>query len=148
MLYIIFLSRKLLFIFIIASKLNCVCSRNFFCHNWNFCSIFSCLRREFHLVLYPSTSPFTKSHASKHNNGTSDPVDLSFIYDGIVEGIFFINYFFWGGGWSLLLLFCCLFFFFEKFFLHTSNKKSMKTFVEEEAHIPFNWRVISVCLKK
>uniref|UniRef100_K1PEX8 Disintegrin and metalloproteinase domain-containing protein 10 n=1 Tax=Magallana gigas TaxID=29159 RepID=K1PEX8_MAGGI len=44
------------------------------------------LRREFHLVLYPSTSLFTMSHAFKHNNGTSDPVDLSFIYDGTVEG--------------------------------------------------------------
>lgn len=129
MVYIIFLSRKLLFIFIIASKLNCVCSRNFFCHNLNFCSIFSCLRREFHLVLYPSPSPFTKSHASKHNNGTSDPVDLSLIYDGIVEGIFFYLLFFWGeggGGWSLLLLFCCLLFFWKYFFCIHQIKNQWK----------------------
>lgn len=102
--------------FIIASKLNCVCSRNFFCHNWNFCSIFSCLRREFHLVLYPSTSPFTKSHASKHNNGTSDPVDLSFIYDGIVEGIFFYLLFFLGGGGDHCYFYFVVYFFFRNIF--------------------------------
>lgn len=51
------------------------------------------IRRDFHLVLFPSTSLFTKNHTSKHNNGTSDPVDLSFIYDGTVEGILLINHY-------------------------------------------------------
>lgn len=43
-------------------------------------------RRDFHLVLSLSTSLFTKSFTQTHNNETSDPVDLSFIYDGTVKG--------------------------------------------------------------
>lgn len=42
--------------------------------------------RDFHLRLTPSTSLFTKSFTSTHNNGTLDPVDISFIYDGTVVG--------------------------------------------------------------
>lgn len=47
---------------------------------------FYALNRDFHLILSPSASLFTKSYTQTHNNGTSDPVDLSFIYDGTVKG--------------------------------------------------------------
>ncbi|XP_022311746.2 disintegrin and metalloproteinase domain-containing protein 10-like isoform X1 [Crassostrea virginica] len=36
--------------------------------------------REFHLDLKPSTSSFTESYRSTHNNGTEDPVDLAILY--------------------------------------------------------------------
>lgn len=47
---------------------------------------FKAHNRDFHLRLTPSTSLFTKSFTSTHNNGTLDPVDISFIYDGTVVG--------------------------------------------------------------
>lgn len=47
---------------------------------------FQAHNRDFHLRLTPSTSLFTKSFTSTHNNGTLDPVDISFIYDGSVVG--------------------------------------------------------------
>ncbi|XP_022312619.1 disintegrin and metalloproteinase domain-containing protein 10-like isoform X3 [Crassostrea virginica] len=42
--------------------------------------------REFHLDLKPSTSSFTESYRSTHNNGTEDPADLAILYEGSVRG--------------------------------------------------------------
>ncbi|KAK3094401.1 hypothetical protein FSP39_001269 [Pinctada imbricata] len=42
--------------------------------------------RDFHLDLKPCKSIFTPDHKLRHNNGTEESIDTSFIYDGVVVG--------------------------------------------------------------